>query len=520
MIPLYSTSQIRAFDKFATESLGVPGMVLMENAAIGIVEAINEKISLSQLDLKFGIVCGKGNNGGDGYAVARHLSNAGQLVKVISIGKESELSDDCKTNYIVTDKLSKTRKNLTLKKFKSVKDLKFLSDCNVIIDAIFGTGISGNLKSPYSEIIEQLNRLKVFKIAIDVPSGLNADTGYAELAFKAHLTITLGGYKKGLFISSGSDFSGDIELKDIGVGNDFFESQTVHEYLYEPEDCLESLPVKEKPSHKYSAGKALVIAGSEKYPGAALLTSQAAFKSGCGSVLLAVPSSIRKKVLGKVPEIVFADYDSPNGCLSIDSIKVIWEKIEWSEVVAIGPGLGREESSIEAVQYLLKKRKNKKFVIDADAIFAIGDEQFKEFNLTNCVLTPHLAEFAQLINIPIEKIKQDVISYGRGFAVQTGSYLVLKGAPTITFLPNGEVIINSSGNPGMAKFGTGDALTGMIASFIAQTNKIEESVLSAVYLHSLSADLQMKNKTEFSYSATDIIKNIPTTIKFLRNSFD
>jgi ADP-dependent NAD(P)H-hydrate dehydratase / NAD(P)H-hydrate epimerase len=520
MLPLYSTSQIRELDKYAIKTLGIPGSILMENAAIGIVQSILEKFSGIEFTTKFGIVCGKGNNGGDGYAVARHLSNYGFKVKVISVGAEKQMSEDCRLNYNILKKLADSRKILSIKKFLSIKDLKFLSNSDIIIDALLGTGVTGKLNSPFNEVIGYLNNLKAIKIAIDIPTGLNADSGYGETIFNSDLTITLGDFKKGLFISKGSDCARDVELKEIGIGREYLNNQPVNDYLIEPEDIFQLLPAKEKSLHKYSAGKVFVIAGSEKYPGAAVLTSNAALKSGAGSVILGFPEDSRKLIQKNLTEVVFQTYKSDGNFLTLNSVKGFSKNIKWADVIAVGPGLDRNEETIKAVRNLIKSRQNKPLIIDADGIYAISKGAYKNFNLKNTVLTPHIGEFSELIDVPINKISQDINAYGKGFAVQTNCYLVLKGSPTIIFTPAGESFVNTTGNPGMAKFGTGDVLTGMISSFIAQTKNLEGGILLGVYLHSLSADLLLRNKTEYSLIASDIIENIPHTINFIRNSFD
>lgn len=520
MIPLYTTAQIRELDAFAIKSLGVPGPLLMENAAIGIAHSILEKLDYPDLSVCFGFVCGKGNNGGDGYAVARHLSNIGYPVKVLSLGVEKEMTDDCKLNYLILRKLSRIRKNIYLERFRSSNDLKFVKGCNVIIDSMLGTGVSGKLKPPYSILIDSLNQITAYKVAVDIPTGLNADTGYGEKVFNANLTVTLGDYKRGLFIGEGSQYCGEVDLREIGIGRDCLSDKTITDYLIEPEDIAQLLPVKKKNINKYTAGKVFIIAGSGKYPGAAVLTSQAALQSGSGSVILAFPESFRKLIQKNLTEVVFQTYKSNSNSFNEFALQESLEKIRWADVIAIGPGLDRNEDTINSVSSLLKIRKNKILVIDADAIYAIGKGKYKKFNLKNVVLTPHLGEFSHLIDVPIQRIKEDILTYGKGFAIQTESYLVLKGAPTIIFTPKGEALINSTGNPGMAKFGTGDVLTGMIASFISQSKNIESGVLAGVYLHSLSADLLSEKQTEYSYTASDIIENIPNTIQFLRNSFD
>jgi len=239
MIPLYNTSQIRNLDTFAIKRLDVPGIVLMENAALGIYQSILERVGNINC---IGIVCGKGNNGGDGYAVARHFSNAGFEVKVISVGTENDLSEDCKTNFNILKNLSSQRKNLKIKSYRSLKDINWLNDCNVIVDAILGSGFSGELKEPYSSIVKSLNKFSTFKCAIDVPTALNADTGFGEIVFNSDLTVTLGEFKKGLFIGDGYEFCGEVVLKEIGIGRDYFDDINPDTYLIEPEDQFINTP--------------------------------------------------------------------------------------------------------------------------------------------------------------------------------------------------------------------------------------------------------------------------------------
>ncbi|HSL90105.1 MAG TPA: NAD(P)H-hydrate epimerase, partial [Ignavibacteriaceae bacterium] len=413
MIPLYTTSNIREIDNYAINSLGVPGVVLMENAAIGIIDAMDEKLDLHSNTIKIGIVCGKGNNGGDGYAVARHLSNLGHKIKVITFGSEKDMSDDCKINYNILNNLASSRQHISIKKYKSFKDLKFLSDSNIIVDAILGTGVTGDLKSPLSDTIKYLNSLPAIRLAIDIPTGLNADTGQGEDVFNSDFTVTLGDYKRGLFIVDGSKFSGEIIRKEIGIGSDFLQKFSVQDYLIEPEDIYKLLPVKGKSINKYTAGKVFIIAGSGKYPGAADLTSQSALRSGAGAVILAFPESPRKMIQRKLAEIVFETYDSDFDGLTTNAVKNFKDKINWADVLAVGPGIDRNPDTMDAVLQLLKTRKNKPLVLDADGLYALKNGAFKNFNLSNVILTPHLGEFSNLIDLPIHKVKEDLLSYGK-----------------------------------------------------------------------------------------------------------
>jgi NAD(P)H-hydrate epimerase len=519
MIPLFSTSQVREIDSYAIDTLGMQGIVLMENAAAQIYSNVIEKTSHLKKREKVGVVCGKGNNGGDGFAAARHFLNNGYSVAVLHAGEENEMSNDCRTNYTILLNMSKENENLVIKKYESDKEFRYIADCDIILDALLGSGVSGELKEPYNSIVESLNKMPAFKVAVDIPTGLNADTGFARSGFVADLTITLGDYKKGLFFGDGYSCSGQIVQGDIGIGFDFFDRFDTNEYLIEPEDVMECLPRKKKDINKYSAGKVLTIAGSGAFPGAASLTTRTELKTGAGATILCFPKSLRKLIFKKSSGLVVNSYnDEGNEFLTRNNIKEFREKLEWADVVAIGPGLGREAETQLAILDIIQYGNSKRMVIDADAIYALSDNRYKDLKLTDFIITPHHGEFANLIGIDIHELKKDILMYGKKFVSDTGAYLVLKGAPTIIFTPAGEALINSTGNAGMAKFGTGDVLTGAIAGLYSQIKNPEKAAIAGVYLHSLAADLLLQDFTEYGYTAEDIIQKLPAAIKFLRKS--
>ncbi len=519
MIPLFSKEQVRNADRYAIDELEISGTVLMENASLSVVNSIMNNYNLIKGISTIGIIAGKGNNGGDAFAVARHLINNGFNVKIIVVAKKNEINGDAKANFVILDKLLKRVRNASLFFYSSKSDLVKLKGADVIIDGLLGTGTKGLIKEPYKTVIEYVNNLDAFKVAIDLPSGLNLENSTASAIFNADLTVTLAEYKAGLFYGKGYEFCGKIEKGSIGIGDEYFYGQKVVEYLIEPEDALSGLPNKNKVSHKYSNGKVLAIAGSGKYTGAASSLIKGLFNVGTGSVILAFPKSIRNLVAGNIGEAVFEPYhDVGKEFLTLENVNELDDKISWSDVLAIGSGLGREVETIEAVSKIINKYKNKHIVIDADAIFAIGEVGYSKFELQNKIITPHHAEFAHLINISVDELNTNILEYGREFVTKTKSILVLKGAPTIIFLPKGDVIFNSAGNVGMAKFGSGDVLTGVIAGLLAQTKNIETSVISGVYLHSLSADLLLEKETEFGITAIKIEENLPNAINFLRNS--
>jgi len=519
MIPLFKSQHVRAADSYAINKLGMPGIMLMENAAISIKDAIFKEFPKITSDYSFGIICGKGNNGGDGFTLARQLLIDGFNVKIISLAKEKELKGDALVNYKITKKIIRHYSKSTFVTYTSLKTLELLKKCYIIIDALLGTGSKGELREPYKAIIQKLNSFKKIKIAIDIPTGLNLENASGTTIFNSDLTVTLAELKTGLFYEKGYLTSGKVVKGSIGIGDHYFNSIDVNEYLIEPEDALIGLPEKGKNIEKYSAGKALIIAGSGDMPGAAIFATNGCMISGTGAGFLAFPKSVKIIPQKKINSAIVLPYnDSSKEYLSVENIEEIKEKINWADVIAIGPGLGRKIETIEAVHRILKLFPKKKMVLDADAIYALKNSVYKKFDLENKVLTPHHKEFADLLGISLGELKPNIIKFGKRFVKQTKSFLVLKGAPTIIFSPKGDIFINTAGNAGMAKFGTGDVLTGIITSFISQNKDIEKSVISAVYIHSLTADLLLKKETEFGLIPEKIYKNINKTILFLRKS--
>jgi NAD(P)H-hydrate epimerase len=515
MIPLFDKNLIREADEFAINQLAIPSILLMENASINCFNAILREHNLNEGII--GIVCGKGNNGGDGYAIARHFVNNGYDVKVIVIPDECDIKGDALVNFKILTQLSKNNIKLNIKYYKDIKDIKYLNDCDIIIDAILGTGFSGILTEPYQSIVESLNQIKAYKVAIDIPTGLDVDRGFGNPVFKADLTITLGDYKTGLFYGKGAVNCGKIIKEDIGMDKAYFDMLKTDTYLIEPEDAAEYLPKRTIDANKYTAGKVLVIGSSLKYPGAGVLCANAALLSGAGATSFAIPKNLISLVFPKLKESTIKFYDN-NDYFNVDAISTLRDEIKKADVIALGCGLGRNDETIEACGKLVLENTNKYFVIDADGIYCLVKYGLDRLNLKNCIFTPHLGEFSLLTNVETSELHKDLLNYGRNFVKKTNSYLVLKGAPSIIFLPNGEAFINSSGNSGMAKFGMGDVLTGIIASFVAQSLDIEKSLISAVYLHSLSADLLEKEKTEYGYTASEVAENLSKTIKFLKGS--
>lgn len=521
MIPLFTTGQVREADDYAIKQLGIPSLLLMENASLSIYGEIIKYFPEIMPGCSIGIICGKGNNGGDGFALARHFLTKGFDVIVISMGKESELKGDVITNYKILKKIIETEDRGRLIEYSGLENLNYFKKCSIVADAILGTGSKGKLREPYNLIVQKLNEGKFKRVAADIPTGLDADTASGDIIFNADLTVSLAEFKAGLFFGKGFPNTGKVVKGSIGTGNLYFDELEVDTYLIEPEDAVENLPERKKDIHKYSSGKVLVIAGSSDYPVAPSFCANAAQTVGAGAVILAVPESVKNIVHSKVEISVVKTYDDENsGYLRENNIKQLKEYFDWADAILIGPGLGRNADTLNTVLRIIKDNSNRNIVLDADAVYAFKNDIYKKHKLGNTIFTPHNKEFADLIGIDILTLEQDLLKYGLLFVEQTGAVLVLKGAPTVIFLPTGEVLINSAGNSGLAKFGSGDVLSGVIGGLLAQNKNREQSVISGVYIHSFNADLLAEKLTEYGFSAIDQIKNLPKTIKFLNDATD
>jgi NAD(P)H-hydrate epimerase len=523
MIPLFSANQVRNADSLAINEYGYPSIILMENAAKSVFsEILNFSENNLEID-RVGIVCGKGNNGGDGFAIARHFLTNGINVNVVSLGGEGELKGDALINFSILTKLLKNYPESKLIVFNSIKDFSGFENCQVIIDALLGTGYRGELNEPYKSIVEKLNLISAIKVAVDIPSGLDLDNSTAETIFEADLTVTLAQLKTGLYYGKGYVNSGKIVKGSIGIGNELFENIPSNSFLIEPEDAFDGLPIRKRDMHKYSAGKLLIVAGSNLYPGASVYTANSALKAGVGACFLAVASSVSSIVHSRLSSAVTKSYnDNKTGFLSVENLKEIEPLFEWADFICVGPGLGRHDDTMLAIREIIKSNRNKSMLVDADALYALSNDEYKLLNLKDKVLTPHHKEFADLIGISVQELEMSLLEHGSNFAKNCGCILVLKGAPSIIFDQEGNSYINSAGNSGMAKFGTGDVLSGMISGFLAQSSyekNMLSGTVSALYLHSLAADILEEKLTEYCITPEFLIDEIPSAVKLILRSF-
>ncbi len=513
-----TTAEMRAYDKYAIEKLKIPGLVLMENAGRSVAEAIlrhygpvKEKSVL--------IFCGKGNNGGDGFVAARYLHNRGANITIALTGKKSQLKGDARTNYEILRELVKNVRRpsvLRIVELQSRRILSMLPQPQIIVDAIFGTGFSGEVGGLVKDVIGWINKSKAWKISIDVPSGVGSNNGdITRHVVKADLCITLGFNKNDLFVGNTISYTNKLEVVDIELPNQVLKAKPPKTYIVSMNDVRIKLPVRSLNAHKHSVGKVFILAGARGFAGAAIMASTAGMKAGAGSVVLGVPYSVYPIVAKKMIEIMVEPLqETSDGTLGLASIKKIREFVDWADVIIVGPGLSRHAETQKVVCKIVTEV-TKSTIIDADGLNALAANisALKRHKSKHLILTPHTGEFSRLSKLSITEIENNRIEVAREFAKKFRLTLVLKGSPTVTASGNGEVFINSTGNPGMATAGSGDVLTGLIGGLFAQKMQQTEAAYSGAFLHGRAGDLAKIKFGEKSMMAMDILRFIPAAIQ-------
>ncbi len=508
MEQILTPSAMKAADAMAAARYAMPSLILMENAGRCIVDAM-ERFYGPVAGVHILVVCGKGNNGGDGFAAARHALDRGAVVTVVMMESELSLGGDALAMWSMLAKSGHT--NLAVEPSFPPARLR-AKQYRFIIDALFGTSYRGAVTGKYLEVINWMNRHSAVRVAVDVPSGLNALTGSVEsAAVSAGLTVTMAALKPGFFFGRGREFAGTVIVADISMPRGAIRECSSHIYRVGELDVRRDLPVRSVTSHKYSVGTLCVIAGSRGLTGAALLSSEAAMRSGAGAVILCVPESefaaVAKRTLEVMPFPVAA---TPEGTFALEAVLNLSEKIDWADVVLIGLGVAPHAQTDIVVRGIIAST-HAPVVIDAGGLTALSGNLdllgLRKKYAT--VLTPHIGEFARLIGTSAAEIEENKIEIARAFAKEHGVTLVLKGAPAIVAAPDGSVWINSTGNPGMATAGTGDVLAGVIAALLAQGNTAPAAARNAVYLHGHAGDLCARAKTQYGLIASDLIDQLP-----------
>ncbi len=507
---------IRSLDKKAAESFGVKSIVLMENAGRSVAQTIIKEFDAQA---KKGVVvfCGKGNNGGDGFVAARHLINKGYHVDVIFFGKKEELSEDAAINYTALSRITDVIHELKdIGEFDKT-DIN-LKERGTIIDALLGTGIKGNVKEPYAGAINLINNSGLPVVAVDVPSGIDADTGaVAGITVRAKKTITFGLAKIGLVVYPGAEFAGDVEVVDISIPDRLIKQTYIPYTLLDYNYINSILRTRNYATNKGDYGHTLVIAGSEGKSGAAILTAKGALRAGSGLVTIAGPEGLIPVFETTVIEALKEPLtETLGGAIDKSAITQAERLLQTRDVVAIGPGIGTEKQTTEFVFDFLHRCKLP-VVIDADGINIIAQNPhiLLEINNENIVLTPHPGEFGRLINMNPKEINQDRINLSMDFAKRYKCTLVLKGARTIIANKNGDIWINPTGNPGMSTGGMGDVLTGIIAGLIATGISTQNAAIAGVFIHGMAGDIVYAYHKNSAVLASDMLERIPYVISSL-----
>jgi NAD(P)H-hydrate epimerase len=544
MLKIVTAQEMQQIDRVTIERYGIAGVILMERAGLAVASRINELFfqktgdGEKSAERKLIILCGGGNNGGDGLVAARILHDRGRDVEVYLAVNPKDLKGDAKINYNAAKKFGV--RVFPIKRFITLYG-RFIKRPYgrayshtplhqiLVIDALLGTGLNKDVRRPLSDVINKINELSLPVISIDIPSGISSDTGQIMgCAVKAKITVTFGLPKRGHYLYPGAEYSGKLYLEDIGFPEKLTASEKIKVNMPQKEDIISMFPERPKYSHKGTYGHVLLIAGSKGKTGAALMAAKACLRTGAGLVTIGIPESLVSSFQSRViEEMVLPLADKGNGTLSFKSADAILGFLrKQANVLAIGPGLSADDEISELVCRLITNS-NVPIVIDADGLNAIAG---RTGVLRKCrapvILTPHAGEMARLLQRSAvsskqsEKklrtiIEQDRIGTALSLSKQTGTYLVLKGVPSVIAAPDGNAFINQTGNPGMATAGTGDVLTGMISSFIAQRISPQNASILGVYLHGLAGDIVARKKGEHSLVASDLINILPWVLRHM-----
>ncbi len=515
---LVKRNEMRQYDKNTIHHFGIPSMVLIERAALAAFEEIEKIFEYGKARIL--IACGVGNNGADGLVLARLLYLKGYEVEILTVGNRQKATEENKQELMIADAYGLVR--FSTETFfachglhaneqivNHAESLQQAREYDLIVDAVFGVGLSRRIEGEYGQLLELLNQLRAKKLALDIPSGIDADDGSVlGIAFRADLTVTFSYEKVGMRLYPGQEYCGTIICRSVGIDDYSFLTNQPHGYAptmaaYTRED-LDFIPGRRPHTNKGSYGKVLVIAGSVNMAGAAVFSARAAYMSGCGLVRVLTAEENRVIIQSTLPEAVLTTYHEKKP----DKEAVI-QALQWADVIVCGPGLGISDTSRLLVQMVLKNAAVP-VIMDADALNLIAEDvDILKKPHTELIVTPHLGEMARLAGVTISYIKDHLIETAEEFARTYQLTCVLKDARTITAVPYGMTYVNLSGNNGMATGGSGDVLTGVIAALIAQGLKPEQAAPLGVYIHGAAGDEAAKRHGRYSLMANSLLEALP-----------
>lgn len=500
-------------ERLAIGQFGIPGLTLMETAGRNCADLILARFGREK-QAKAIVIAGKGNNGGDGYVIARCLREHGWDVTTFVIARRMEVSGDAAVNLALLDETSVIFCPESRGMFPYVAEL---AGADVIVDALFGIGLRSEVRGPYAEAVELINSSGIPVVAVDIASGIDATTGNVlGVAVKACLTVTFAFAKLGHVLYPGAEYCGSLEVVGIGLPDEAISGTDGFEFL-DAETVRPLFRKRERGAHKGNYGHCLILAGSTGKTGAAALSANSAVRTGSGLVTLAVPASLHPILEIKTTEAMTLPLDDAGkGCLGGHIFDDIVKASAGKSVLAIGPGISLQPETASLVRRLVTEV-SLPMVIDADGLNAISKDVsvLLRKRSDSVILTPHPGEMSRLCGLSIAEIETDRISVARDFAAKYNVYLVLKGARTIISTPEGEIAINGSGNPGMASGGMGDVLTGILASLLGQGYHAAQACKMGVFLHGNAADLVAGDMGEIGITAGDVQERLPRAMKKL-----
>ncbi len=508
---LVTAKEMKAIDRFTIEEVGIPGVVLMENAGRGAFKHIKEYFLRHLQEAVIGVLCGKGNNGGDGFVVARYLHEEGYLVHTFLFGKKEQVKGEAAVNLRIAEKLGvPIVEILDENRWREARE--YLIACDMIIDAMLGTGLNSEIRGLIKEAVSFLNEtFPGLIVSIDIPTGLSSDTGQPlGDAVRADLTVTFGLPKVGQIIYPGAHYVGNLEIVDIGIPPQVIATFDLRHHLVTTDDIRDILPPRPVDMHKGKAGHVLVLAGSPGKTGAATLACLGALRVGAGLVTLGIAKSLNPILEVKLTEAMTLPLpETEKQTLT----KEAWDEVKASgvryKVICLGPGLSTHPAVKELVKRVILEAETP-LVIDADGLNVLaGDLDVLKEKKNDIILTPHPGEMARLVGLSVPEVLKEKLTVAKRLATEYGVIVVLKMARTIVATPEGEIFINSTGNPAMASGGVGDVLTGVIGGILAQGRPAKEAAVLGVFLHGLAGDLWVEKRGRTGLLAQELADYLP-----------
>lgn len=510
---LMTPKQMQKVDQEAIAQYHIPGILLMEHAAYGMFSFIRMHPALKNII----IVCGSGNNGGDGFALARQIKAWSlQSVSILAFAEPEQLSEDGRIFYDICCAMQIEMIKIGTENVQLA--YKELEEADLIVDALFGTGLSRKVEGIYADIITHINQSPAYTISVDIPSGIDGETGkILGTCVKADKTFTFVLPKTGMYRYPAIDYIGELEMIDIGIPKQIIDSARTSIFITEKEEMRRLLPKRPTRSNKGTYGKVLVIGGQTGMSGAVTLTSTAALKAGAGIVTAAVPKGIHDIMEQKVTEVMTVPLEEEDGHIAEAADKKIKELLSQYDVVAIGPGIGRSKDILTILLSILSSEKP--CVIDADALFSLREMlEYVKVRTGSTVITPHPGEMARLTGLNAEYILENALEVTKQFAVENHVTIVLKIERTIVGGKEGTIYINQNGNTGLAKGGSGDLLTGIIAGLLAQNMAPADAARLGVYLHGRAADIMKSLKSEYAMLPSDLFDGLDQAFNEMINN--